>query len=160
MNTGQTYDFNGSAGGGNTPPEAGGGMGGASFTQASIVPDVTPPPVDTSALILAGLQTLPAEQRDAMLASFVQHQVLGKKDDIAQEKERFELEKVKDFAKLKLYASIAAFGLIATFILVFGLTFAYLAMKKGMLNDGSIVTSLFGTMVEALRVILSTSAAY
>ena len=110
-------------------------------------------------IIAKNLEKLPVEDQRRIL-----REVTGKGNEmaeedkgekIAEEEKQFELEKKKKIfsVQINLVVTVVVMGLL--FISIFMGVVAYAAVTKGVLSDGSVVSSLVNLVVEALKVLFS-----
>lgn len=113
--------------------------------------------VDFNELMLRGFDNLTFEEQKFILRTlFLPKQTDPK--ELEHQKNIFGLEKDKTLFKAKLIA----FWLVLTCVLLFAISFAgvfiYITLKQGVLTNDGVITGLFGTIVEVLKILFTSGA--
>lgn len=87
--------------------------------------------------------------------------LLNQKDNtpaktIAEQTEEFALEKEKTLFRNRLYALWIVLGSFMVFAFVFAGIFVYITLKNGVLNNDGVITGLFNTIVEVLKILFGS----
>lgn len=90
--------------------------------------------------------------------------LLNQKDNtpaktIAEQTEEFALEKEKTIFRNRLYALWIVLGSFMAFAFIFAGVFVYITLKNGVLNNDGVITGLFNTIVEVLKILFGSGGA-
>lgn len=90
--------------------------------------------------------------------------LLNQKDNtpaktIAEQTEEFALEKEKTLFRNRLYALWIVLGSFMLFAFIFAGIFVYITLKNGVLNNDGVITGLFNTIVEVLKILFGSGGA-
>jgi hypothetical protein len=90
--------------------------------------------------------------------------LLNQKDNtpaktIAEQTEEFALEKEKTLFRNRLYALWIVLGSFMVFAFIFAGIFVYITLKNGVLNNDGVITGLFNTIVEVLKILFGSGGA-
>jgi hypothetical protein len=90
--------------------------------------------------------------------------LLNQKDNtpaktIAEQTEEFALEKEKTLFRNRLYALWIVLGSFMAFAFIFAGIFVYITLKNGVLNNDGVITGLFNTIVEVLKILFGSGGA-
>lgn len=90
--------------------------------------------------------------------------LLNQKDNtpaktIAEQTEEFALEKEKTIFRNRIYALWLVLGSFMLFAFVFASIFVYITLKNGVLNNDGVITGLFNTIVEVLKILFGSGGA-
>lgn len=90
--------------------------------------------------------------------------LLNQKDNtpaktIAEQTEEFALEKEKTIFRNRLYALWLVLGSFMAFAFIFAGVFVYITLKNGVLNNDGVITGLFNTIVEVLKILFGSGGA-
>lgn len=127
--------------------------GGGAYGQVQ-KPPAEDPKKHAKMVFLKGFRTLSEEDQMEILFNYMS----GMDNPLQREKDQFQLTKDKEFFGIKKVAAYSVLGLGVAIILVIVGVFVYISLTQGILSEGSIITSLFMTLQEVLRVIFTSTS--
>lgn len=113
--------------------------------------------VDYRELLLTGFDKLdPADQQHVLRTLLLNQKDNTPGKTIAEQTEEFGLEKEKTLFRTRLYAFWLVLGIFMLFAISFAGIFVYITLKNGVLSNDGVITGLFNTIVEVLKVIFGS----
>ena len=116
--------------------------------------------VDYREILLTGFDKLDPVDQQHVLRTLL----LNQKDNIpnktiAEQTEEFGLEKERTIFRNRLYAFWLVLGAFMIFAFIFAGIFVYITLKNGILNNDGVITGLFNTIVEVLKIFFGSGGA-
>lgn len=116
--------------------------------------------VDYREILLTGFDKLnPVDQQHVLRTLLLNQKDTTPQKTIAEQTEEFGLEKEITIFRTRIYAFWTVLGFFMLFAIVFAGIFVYITLKNGVLNNDGVITGLFNTIVEVLKVIFGTGGA-
>ena len=116
--------------------------------------------VDYREILLTGFNNLdPVDQQHVLRTLLLNQEDNTPKKTIAEQTEEFGLEKERTLFRNRLYAFWLVLGAFMIFAFIFAGIFVYITLKNGVLNNDGVITGLFNTIVEVLKIFFGSGGA-
>ena len=116
--------------------------------------------VDYREILLTGFNNLdPVDQQHVLRTLLLNQEDNTPKKTIAEQTEEFGLEKERTLFRNRLYAFWLVLGAFMIFAFIFAGIFVYITLKNGILNNDGVITGLFNTIVEVLKIFFGAGGA-
>lgn len=116
--------------------------------------------VDYREILLTGFNNLdPVDQQHVLRTLLLNQKDNTPKKTIAEQTEEFGLEKERTLFRNRLYAFWLVLGAFMIFAFIFAGIFVYITLKNGILNNDGVITGLFNTIVEVLKIFFGAGGA-
>lgn len=116
--------------------------------------------VDYREILLTGFDKLdPVDQQHVLRTLLLNQKDTTPQKTIAEQTEEFGLEKERTLFRNRLYAFWLVLGAFMIFAFIFAGIFVYITLKNGVLNNDGVITGLFNTIVEVLKILFGTGGA-
>ncbi len=116
--------------------------------------------VDYREILLTGFNNLdPVDQQHVLRTLLLNQEDNTPKKTIAEQTEEFGLEKERTLFRNRLYAFWLVLGAFMIFAFIFAGIFVYITLKNGILNNDGVITGLFNTIVEVLKIFFGSGGA-
>ena len=116
--------------------------------------------VDYREILLTGFNNLdPVDQQHVLRTLLLNQEDNTPKKTVAEQTEEFGLEKERTLFRNRLYAFWLVLGAFMIFAFIFAGIFVYITLKNGVLNNDGVITGLFNTIVEVLKIFFGSGGA-